>query len=889
VDDAVDVLARPAASLAGPPASPGAPQQGAHRTASDLPFFAALHAHGDRVAVIGPDGSPLSYAGLAARVDEAAARLGTDRRLVLLQVGNDVDSLVAYLAALRGGHPAMLVARDDPRHVETLVGAYDPDVVVAGAQVRERRPGTCHELHPELALLLCTSGSTGSPKLVRLSAANLTANAAAIATYLDIRETDRAVAALPLHYCYGLSVVNSNLLRGAGLVLTDRSVTDPDFWADVRAHGATSLHGVPYTFDLLDRIGFAELDLPQLRYVTQAGGRLPADQVRRYAELGAARGWSFFVMYGQTEATARMAYLPPELAAARPSSIGVPIPGGSFELVGGDGEDPDQGELVYRGPNVMLGYAQDPADLAAGRTVEALRTGDLARRGPDGLYEVIGRRSRFVKLFGLRIDMQQVERALEDEGCAAVCSGGDDLLLVAVTAVQDVRPVHRLVTERFGLPAAGVRVHVVEEFPRLDSGKIDYVELERLGRSAEPPAPQPGPVGIRGRRVRSVHDAFRRVFPLRPLPDDASFAGLGGDSLSYVQMSVELEDVLGHLPASWPDMTIAELERCRRRRRVFSTMETGVVLRAVAIVLVVGSHVGLFHVLGGAHVLLVVAGWAFARFVLVPEGGTDPSSPGRRILPSRRIVRSLIRIAVPSMAWIGLRAVTEQDIEIHNALLINYLIDPSTWGYWYVETLVQTLALVAVLFAVPAVRRAERAHPFAFAVGALLLSALGRALPDDGNEFTDRFMSTHLVLWLFVLGWLVHRATTPGRRLVVLGLVAVLVPGFFGDPARDAVVAAGVATLLLVRGVPVPRVAVRPVASVAGASLSVYLTHYAVYPLLLGHLEPLVVVACCLAVGVGTWWTVTAVAQHAAAVARQLRPAVRRRRAGNHEVSPAVS
>ncbi|MFC7617211.1 AMP-binding protein [Actinokineospora soli] len=169
-------------------------------------FAAGLAHFGDRTALVGPGGA-VAYRELDARVAAVADRLGPVRRLVLLAARNDVDTVVAYLAALRGGHPVLLA---DASQVDGLAAVYDPDVVVDG-DLRERRPGTAHELHPELALLLSTSGTTGSPKLVRLSADALRANADAIAEYLGIRPTDRAITSLPLHYCYGLSVLNSNL------------------------------------------------------------------------------------------------------------------------------------------------------------------------------------------------------------------------------------------------------------------------------------------------------------------------------------------------------------------------------------------------------------------------------------------------------------------------------------------------------------------------------------------------------------------------------------------------------------------------------------------------------------------------------------------------------
>jgi acyl-CoA synthetase (AMP-forming)/AMP-acid ligase II len=830
-----------------------------HSVCGRVPFVEGLRAHGERLAVVGPDGTTLSYRELADRVDAVRERLGPVRRLVMVAAGPEVEPLVTYLAALRGGHPVLLTAPDDPARLHALVAAYDPDVVLvpdgAGWVLRERRPGTAHDLHPELALLLSTSGSTGSPKLVRLSARGVQANAAAIAEYLDIRPTDRAAAMLPLHYCYGLSIVHSNLLRGAAVVLTARSVVEPAFWELARTHGLTSLHGVPHTFDLLDRAGLP--DLPSLRYVTQAGGRLAPGAVRRYAELGAASGWRFFVMYGQTEATARMAYLPPELAAARPGAIGVPVPGGELSLA------PDTGELLYRGPNVMLGYATGPADLARGRTVDVLATGDLARRAPDGLFELVGRRSRFVKPFGLRIDLDGVERLLAADGVAAACAGDDTGLVLAV-AGADPAPVAAAVAGRLGLPAGSVVAVAVAELPRLPTGKLDHAAVAAR-RSDGVPGPARRP------REASVRAVFARVLRCPEVPDDATFMSLGGDSLSYVEMSLALEDLLGDVPADWPTRTVAELERPARPRRFTAAVETAVVLRAVAIVLVVASHVGLVKILGGAHLLLALSGWSFARFALP---AVAPAAPG----VAARLARSALRIAVPTVLWLAWRAAVEDDVALHNVLLLNYLLDPAAWGYWFIESLLQILALLALLFAIPGVRRWERRQPFGFALLALGLGVLARGISDPGNEFSDRFMSPHLVLWIFVLGWLAHRAATPGQKAAVAALVLVLVPGFFADPVREAVLGVGLLLVLLVPRVVVPRPAARLLGVLAAASLYVYLTHYAVYPELLPYLATGPVVVLSLAVGVAAWFAAGWIAEAAVQAANAVRGPGRRGR-----------
>ncbi len=312
-------------------------------------------------------------------------------------------------------------------HAEQLAAAWAAATVHAdraGCDVSTRL-AVRREVHPDLALLLSTSGSTGSPKLVRISRRNLLANAGAIVDYLGLSETDRAITSLPLHYCYGLSVLHSHLLAGASVVLTDASVVDPCFADALRNHGVTSLAGVPHTFEMLEHAGADRVGVPSLRLLTQAGGRMAPDAVTRWTARAETWGARFYVMYGQTEATARMAFLPPELAVRRPAAIGRAIPGGELRLEPVDGQPDDVGELVYRGPNVMMGYAERPDDLAEGALLDELRTGDLARfHADDGVFEIVGRRSRFVKPFGLRIDLDLIEQAVRDAATRRQHRGG---------------------------------------------------------------------------------------------------------------------------------------------------------------------------------------------------------------------------------------------------------------------------------------------------------------------------------------------------------------------------------------------------------------------------------------------------------------------------------
>ncbi|MGQ4616123.1 AMP-binding protein [Nocardia sp. R7R-8] len=790
------------------------------------PIVERLRTFDERIAVHCPDraggdgaGPPplrqVTYARLAALVEAYATELGPARRLVALAARNDLGSLVAYLGALSAGCVVLLTERITAE----LRDAYDPDVLVEDGRTRVVRRRSAHRLHPDLALLLSTSGSTGSPKLVRLSATNLRSNAAAIAEYLAIGPDDCAATTLPMFYCYGLSVVHSHLWRGASLLLTDQSVLDGQFWQAFRDCRATSFAAVPYTIELLDRIGFTSMDLPHLRYVTQAGGRLAPERVRDYAGLGRERGWDFVVMYGQTEATARMAYLPAHLASAHPDCIGIPIPGGEFTLEPlaetGDNQD-EPHELVYRGPNVMLGYAESAADLALGRTVDALRTGDLARRTPEGLYQVVGRRSRFAKIFGLRIDLERLESGLAAAGFTAYCTDDDAHLVVAVQTPRSDPT--ELAARLSGLPAAAVRVHPIERIPRLPNGKPDYPAIRDLAGSA----PQV-------RDIRALYATTLGIDLARVRPD-STFVDLGGNSLTYVTTAARLERALGRLPIDWPNTPVAELERIPEGRRRFGrALDTGTLLRAAGIVLIVSSHTGAFVLWGAAHVLLGVAGFNFARF------GVTAAPPAERL---RHTLRAVGYIAVPTALWVALTLTCTDYYGWQNVLLLHKILGPrdsATAGHlWFLEVLVYFMLAAALLIRIPVVDRWQRAAPFRFAMALVALSLVFRYQAFGLYSAKDIPFSP-LAVWLFALGWAAAKATSMWQRMTVSAVVLITVPGYFGVPERERLIMAGLLALVWLSSVRVPAVVAVCAAVLADGSLFVYLLHWQVYPLFEQH------------------------------------------------------
>ena len=432
------------------------------------------------------------------------------KALVWLLTPNSLPAVVGYLAALAAGHAVCpLDPGLGPERLADLARRFEPDLVLTPAAASQppvpdlvpapspvaglalwRRAETLPvfgPIHPELTLVLATSGSTGNPRFACLSAAAVAANTAAIIQVLGIGPKDRALAHLPLWYSYGLSVLHSHLAAGGSVVITDRSLLDDGLWRLARATEVTALAGVPFHWESLLRLDLARLNVPSLRLFTQAGGRLAPDRVRRAAEMCARQGGRFHVMYGQTEAAPRITTLPAGEAATRPDAVGPALPGGRLEILTEAGPTTEPGvvgEVIYYGPNVMMGYATDRAELALGdRLGGRLATGDLGRLDADGTLVLTGRKRSFAKLLGLRIDLADVEAAAE--AIAPVVAVQDGERLVLVTTEDDPEIQRRLrvaVATATGLHPGALVCRLVAAFPRLPNGKID----RRVCASASP-------------------------------------------------------------------------------------------------------------------------------------------------------------------------------------------------------------------------------------------------------------------------------------------------------------------------------------------------------------------------------------------------------------------
>jgi acyl-coenzyme A synthetase/AMP-(fatty) acid ligase len=454
----------------------------------------------DRVALVCNDGYIVTYKELKWLVNDFSTYLD-ERSLIFLLGSNDLDSLVCYFASMDSGVVPLLLSeniKDD--QLNNLIDIYSPKYIFSKrvlnndlyllkdnfrkSNLFSRDEAHDAKLHDDLALLLTTSGSTGSPKLVKLTKENIKSNAESISEYLKIGCDDRAITSLPFNYSYGLSVINSHLFSGGSIILSNSSMMEDKFWKSINDHSATSIAGVPYHYEMMLRLGIDNLNIQTVNKMTQAGGKLNYLKAKKVNDSLRLKGIDFYTMYGQTEATARISYLPCGNIDKKPNSIGIPIPGGKLWLEDEQGSKISDsmvvGELIFEGANVSMGYAESINDLSSEDVNKGiLRTGDLAYFDEDGYYFIEGRNNHFIKVFGNRISLDSLEKLITTKGFDSVATGVDDKIVLYVIEAPNlsVADLRKEISESIGINMVAIKVTLVDDFPRLESGKINYKAL----------------------------------------------------------------------------------------------------------------------------------------------------------------------------------------------------------------------------------------------------------------------------------------------------------------------------------------------------------------------------------------------------------------------------
>jgi acyl-coenzyme A synthetase/AMP-(fatty) acid ligase len=449
------------------------------------------------------NGATLSGASLEAAVAALKANIeAMPGGMVVVLMRNTLPSVLHYLAAWESRRPICLLGADvRPTALTALVTQYRPvGVLGLDGYTAAARPPAGFELdddpllgmlwrttdrshvavHPDLALLMTTSGSTGSTKLVRLSRSGVLANVKAICSALEISGDHVAITSLPMNYSYGLSVLNTHLAAGATVVISRPEPLSARFWDTIDRFKVTSLAGVPYIYETLARLSWTASRHPTLEILTQAGGKLSTRLIEFYHEMMSARSGRFYVMWGQTEASPRISVLHPRDLPFRLGSVGKVLRCGSLSVLVEHGETDEPGtvgELVLRGSNVMMGYATSADDLIRGDDCGGvLRTGDVGQIDADGFVWLSGRRDRTIKLAGERVNLDDIEDILSDFQPLAVADVQCQIV-VFIERGEALGAVQELLESRVRIHRSSLAVRVVDQLPRLANGKPDYQQL----------------------------------------------------------------------------------------------------------------------------------------------------------------------------------------------------------------------------------------------------------------------------------------------------------------------------------------------------------------------------------------------------------------------------
>lgn len=453
------------------------------------------------IALKDNEGVCLTYGSLVNNINKFYPHIKR-RSVAFILCKNTVGSMLGYLSFIEHEVvPLVLSSKVDLELLDALMATYTPAYLWVPVEDKNKFSyqsiyeqygylllDTGYETYPiseKLQLLMTTSGSTGSPKLVRYKKGNLEANAKNVAAAFGWTNSERPICDLGMQYTMGLNVINTHLYVGATVLLTTYNLFSCEFWDYIKKEKATNFTGVPFSYDIFARLHFDNMELPYLTTLSQGGGKLTTKRFIWLADYAKKNNKRFIASFGTTETSARMAMLPPEFAETKVGSIGRAIPEGELFLIDSEGnvlnEPIAEGEMCYKGPNVTMGYGLCREDLNKDDEWNGVyHTGDLARRDKDGCYYVTGRLSRFLKLLSYRVSLDQCERLIQEQfNIECACSGTDQRMDIYITDAGKVKMIQDFVVNKTGLFRNLFKVFVIDNIPRNDSGKIKYRELNQ--------------------------------------------------------------------------------------------------------------------------------------------------------------------------------------------------------------------------------------------------------------------------------------------------------------------------------------------------------------------------------------------------------------------------
>ena len=427
------------------------------------------------------------------------------KSLTVMLANNSIGSIICYISLVKKRYPVLILdEKISKKFLKKIIKLYKPENIFLSTENSLLRNSKDYkfnfkfkkfqflknvnkdtfEIKNNLSILATTSGSTGSAKLVRQSYNNIKSNTYSIIKYLRLNKDNITITNLPLSYTFGMSIINTHLEVGSKIVITKKTIFEKKFWELFKIYQINTIYGVPYTYEILDRLNFFSKNTKNLKLLAQAGGKI-TETLQRKIYLYINRYKKFFsIMYGQAEATTRISYLPYNKFGKKIGSIGIPIPGGKIKLIDDNSQEIKNpstiGEIVYEGKNVCMGYAFDRDDINKKDEWNGkIFSGDLAKRDNEGYYYIVGRKKRFSKIYGLSINLDEIENLLKSKFSFsefAVISLENKIMIFSSTRGMKNKILNYIRTN-ININIRTFEIIFIKKIPNLSNGKNNYKAL----------------------------------------------------------------------------------------------------------------------------------------------------------------------------------------------------------------------------------------------------------------------------------------------------------------------------------------------------------------------------------------------------------------------------
>ena len=426
------------------------------------------------------------------------------KNLILILCENSIECILGYLGFFINNQTILFVDLNTEKNLlGKIIKKYSPDFIWAPKTKKKNfnKKYTSHFdylsyclfkikkknhilINDNLCLLVPTSGSMGSPKLVKQTYKNIKENTNSILKYLKIKESDKTIMNLPLSYTYGISIINTHLKVGSPIVITKYTILQKKFWKLFELNKISVLNGVPYTYEILDKLNFFKNYKKNLKIITQAGGKLPDNLQKKINSYCLKYNTKFYIMYGQSEATTRISFLPFRKNKVKIGSIGKPIHKGKIFLkdrLGNIINKPNLiGKIFYTGPNVCSGYSYNRADLnKEDKWKGIIDTGDLGKKDSEGYYYITGREKRISKIYGHSLNLDEIELMIKNylnENDIAV-RGNDKFIYIYYSKKKIINKLKKFIFKKIKINSIVFNFKYLKKIPKLVSGKINYKKL----------------------------------------------------------------------------------------------------------------------------------------------------------------------------------------------------------------------------------------------------------------------------------------------------------------------------------------------------------------------------------------------------------------------------